>query len=289
MAHDPNDPLEIPITDVFDLHTIHPRDAKAAVEAYLEEAHRRGFRALRIIHGRGIGVQREMVRKVLASAPFVAAFADAPAEAGGWGATIVTLEGNGESMPKKPVVNQETESLESQYGETLANAEDMLSRLSQEQFNWRQTPGHWSVGQCLDHLVTSNRMYAAKISKVVEEGRSKSVLGEGPFRYGWLGRYLVRITEPPVQFKIKAPKRFQPNLPQYELAPTLAAYRDSNRAMVELVRQARGLDWKKLRVGSPATDLLKMPLGIAFALCVAHERRHLYQVKQILAADGFPR
>lgn len=86
-----DEPIRIPVSDVFDLHTVPPRDVKAVVEAYLEEAHRLGLRALRIIHGRGIGVQRETVRKVLARTPFVAEFRDAPGEAGGWGATIVTL------------------------------------------------------------------------------------------------------------------------------------------------------------------------------------------------------
>lgn len=86
-----DDPVDIPITDVFDLHTFHPRDVRNAVEAYLEEAHVRGFRYLRIIHGRGIGVQREIVRTVLSSTSFVQSFSDAPIEAGGWGATIVTL------------------------------------------------------------------------------------------------------------------------------------------------------------------------------------------------------
>jgi dsDNA-specific endonuclease/ATPase MutS2 len=85
------EPLRIPITDVFDLHTIPPRDVRAVVEEYLIEAHRLGYRALRIIHGRGIGTQREIVRSVLSRTPFVAEFRDAPAEAGGWGATIVTL------------------------------------------------------------------------------------------------------------------------------------------------------------------------------------------------------
>ncbi len=88
-----DEPIRIPITDVFDLHTVLPREAREVLEAYLEEAHRLGFRALRIIHGRGIGVQREIVRSVLARTPFVASYSDAPAEAGGWGATIVTLHG----------------------------------------------------------------------------------------------------------------------------------------------------------------------------------------------------
>ncbi len=85
------EPVQIPIEDVLDLHTVLPRDVKAVVEEYLAEANRLGFKALRIIHGRGIGVQRELVRSVLGNTPFVLAYSDAPVEAGGWGATIVTL------------------------------------------------------------------------------------------------------------------------------------------------------------------------------------------------------
>jgi len=86
-----DEPIRIPITDVFDLHSVPPRDVQEVVEEYLREAHRLGLKALRIIHGRGIGVQREMVRAILARSSFVESFGDAPAEAGGWGATIVTL------------------------------------------------------------------------------------------------------------------------------------------------------------------------------------------------------
>jgi dsDNA-specific endonuclease/ATPase MutS2 len=93
MPDDPfeNEAVRIPITDVFDLHSVPPRDVEAVVEEYLIEANRLGLKALRIIHGRGIGVQRETVHRILARTGFVAAFADAPMEAGGWGATIVTL------------------------------------------------------------------------------------------------------------------------------------------------------------------------------------------------------
>ncbi len=91
-AFDEYEPVAIPITDVLDLHSFQARDAKDAVEAYLEEAHRLGLTALRIVHGRGIGVQREMVRTILARTPYVCSFADAPAEAGGWGATVVSLK-----------------------------------------------------------------------------------------------------------------------------------------------------------------------------------------------------
>ncbi len=82
----------IEITDVFDLHTIPPREVKAVVAEYLSEAHRLGFRVVRIIHGKGIGVQREMVRTILARTSFVEDWTDAPPDAGGLGATIVRLK-----------------------------------------------------------------------------------------------------------------------------------------------------------------------------------------------------
>jgi dsDNA-specific endonuclease/ATPase MutS2 len=82
------DPVEIEITGVFDLHTIPPRDVKAVVEEYLRLAHEKGYKVVRIIHGKGIGVQREMVRSILARTAFVVDWTDAPPEAGGLGATI---------------------------------------------------------------------------------------------------------------------------------------------------------------------------------------------------------
>jgi len=85
------EPFHLPITDVFDLHSVPPRDAEAVVEEYLHECYRLGLTEIRVIHGRGIGVQRAMVRKVLERTEFVAWFGDAPMDAGGWGATVITL------------------------------------------------------------------------------------------------------------------------------------------------------------------------------------------------------
>lgn len=83
------EPIRIPITDVFDLHTIQPREVKLVIEEYLNEARSAGFGSVRIIHGKGRGVQREMLRKILSRTEFVSEWADAPPEAGGLGATIV--------------------------------------------------------------------------------------------------------------------------------------------------------------------------------------------------------
>ena len=84
-------PVVIEFRDVMDLHSIPPRQVKAVVEEYLEEARRRGIRWVRIIHGKGTGVQRETVRSILSRTPYVVEYRDAPPEAGGWGATLITL------------------------------------------------------------------------------------------------------------------------------------------------------------------------------------------------------
>lgn len=92
----PGDPaaegvVELPTTDVLDLHGFLPRDVGEIVAAYLDAACAAGLTAVRIVHGRGVGVQRERVRRLLAADPRVVGFGDAPGDAGGWGATVATL------------------------------------------------------------------------------------------------------------------------------------------------------------------------------------------------------
>ena len=87
-----DEPVVMEIRDVIDLHAIPPKQVKAVVEEYLIEARARRFAYVRIIHGKGVGAQRAMVRKILDRAPFVIRYYDAPPEAGGLGATIAELD-----------------------------------------------------------------------------------------------------------------------------------------------------------------------------------------------------
>jgi DNA-nicking Smr family endonuclease len=87
-----DDPVEIPIGDTLDLHPFRPNEVREVARDYLAEARRRGFRQVRLIHGRGIGVQRANVQAMLATLAFVEAFHDADPSGGGWGATVVLLK-----------------------------------------------------------------------------------------------------------------------------------------------------------------------------------------------------
>jgi DNA-nicking Smr family endonuclease len=88
---DDDPPVVLPTEDFLDLHAFAPRDVRDVVESYLEAAVQAGFEEVRLIHGRGAGVQRSIVRSLLSRHPAVAAFADAPPDRGGWGATLVRL------------------------------------------------------------------------------------------------------------------------------------------------------------------------------------------------------
>ncbi len=83
--------MRVPIEDALDLHAFAPREVRSVVDEYLRAAHERGLREVRLIHGRGIGMQRASVQALLSRHPLVVNYADAPPERGGWGATVVRL------------------------------------------------------------------------------------------------------------------------------------------------------------------------------------------------------
>ena len=90
-----NEPVEIEITDSIDLHAFHPKDVRAVLIAYLSEAKSKGFRFVRIIHGKGVGIQRETVRTVLLESDQVKGFKSGDEFSGGWGATVVEFKDQG--------------------------------------------------------------------------------------------------------------------------------------------------------------------------------------------------
>jgi DNA-nicking Smr family endonuclease len=87
-----DDTIEYPIDGTLDLHQFSPKETKAVVTEYIDQCLRRGIVTLRIVHGKGIGVQREIVRSLLKSHPQVASFRHEGGTGGSWGATVVDLK-----------------------------------------------------------------------------------------------------------------------------------------------------------------------------------------------------
>lgn len=258
--------VRVPVTDVFDLHSVPPRDARAAVEAYLEEARRLGYTAVRIIHGKGIGVQREVVRAVLERTPFVARYGDAPMEAGGWGATVVEFR----DRPAEYADEME---------DVTAEARALAAGLDENRFWYRPGPDRWSAGECLEHLNVTNGKFAQAIEDAIARGKREGITGDGPFRYGLLERWFLWVVGPPARLKVKAPAPFRPERGAKTKDVVLEEFARTHARLARLWEEARGLDLARLKVQSPAGPL-RISLGIQFQVVAAHDRRHLLQAAQ---------
>ena len=86
------EPIQIPIEDVLDLHTFRPKDIADLLENYFDECIKAGIFSVRVIHGKGKGIQKKQVQRILQKDSRVKSFRDSPPEAGGWGATLVELK-----------------------------------------------------------------------------------------------------------------------------------------------------------------------------------------------------
>jgi hypothetical protein len=161
------------------------------------------------------------------------------------------------------------------------DAHDLCASLTGEQFNWRPEPGVWSVGQCLEHLNLTNHRHLVNIGRAISEARVKHRFGEGPFRYGPLDWLVVRVVQPPVKIKVKAPKNLAPQM-ELDQTAVLAEFLLQHEKLLERVADARGLHLRRVKVESLASEWLRFSLGPTFALISAHDRRHLLQAKGLL-------
>jgi uncharacterized damage-inducible protein DinB len=168
-----------------------------------------------------------------------------------------------------------------------AEAGELVSTLNEQQFHWRPTPDVWSIARCIDHLNATARSYLPALDDGIADAIRRGIYAEGPFRYNWVGRLFVWSLEPPPRFHLKAPGSFQP-APSRGRSEIMAAFRAYQVQFVDRLRQANGLDLARARVRSPLGRWVRMPLGSAFALQVAHERRHLWQARALMTSAGFP-
>ncbi|MFN7946197.1 MAG: DinB family protein [Blastocatellia bacterium] len=168
------------------------------------------------------------------------------------------------------------------------DAAELTAGMTEAQFNWRPAPGHWSVAECLAHLNVTAQQYLPLITASISQARNQGWLSHGPFRYGWLGNWFVRTAEPPVKMKFKAPKAFVPP-PDQPMAQTVPEFMAVQDQLIALISTANGVDLGRAKVQSPATKLIRLSLGQGFALITGHERRHLWQARQVISDPNFPR
>ena len=174
-----------------------------------------------------------------------------------------------------------------QFERIKQDAVALVAGLNESRFNWRPAPDQWSIAECLQHLNITGDRWLCLLEHAIQQAQSRGLLGQGPFRYGWLGKWFVRNTEPPPKRKFKAPRWLTPvhGQPINAVVPTFLHLQDQ---LVRRLHEANGLDLARAKTATPISSLLKLSLGQSFAQIAAHERRHLWQARQVRSHPHFP-
>ena len=191
-------------------------------------------------------------------------------------------------------MNPDTQSMLDQLRAIKRDGEAIASGLSHAQFNWRPGPDRWSIADCLQHLNVGVTKAMPAFDTAIAQGRARGQTapggGEGPFKYGWFSRLMVWSMEPPPKFRMKTPAMLRvPMTASYSAAELLPEFLRVRDQLTERVHQADGLDLARVGTISHVNRLLRLPLGAYFQFMLAHERRHLWQARQVRNAPGFPR
>lgn len=163
-------------------------------------------------------------------------------------------------------------------------ADSLAGPLGDEAFQWRPDGGRgWSVAQCLDHLATANEQYGARILRAIEEARAKNLTGGGPIAPGFFGRRFVASLEPPVRRRTRAPGAIQPRSTGSR-ADIMRAYHDAHDKLRGMVRSAADIDVNRASFQNPFLKYVRVRVGTGFRIIAAHDRRHLWQARQVIKA-----
>lgn len=177
--------------------------------------------------------------------------------------------------------------LDRQLAAAKTDAADLVKGLEYEQFNWRPNPQSWSIAECLLHLNMIGDRYAHVLETTLAEARARGTVGQGPFGYGMFGKWLLSNTEPPPKRKSKAPRSFRPTDDQ-PIRAVLPTFLHLQEQLALLIEQANGLHLERVKVPVPGMSPLKFNLHVTMACIAAHQRRHLWQARQVRNNPSFP-
>jgi hypothetical protein len=167
------------------------------------------------------------------------------------------------------------------------DARELAGGLTHRQLNWRPDERRWSVGQCLDHLTRTLRLYLGGIERMMEASRARKARGEKGFSDGILAGWLIRTMEPPPSLRIRTFGKAQPS-PTLDPARVLAEFEAAHARLAELITSADGTSLVHARMPSPFVGIMRFTLRQAFAVNLAHARRHLWQARQVAVHPSFP-
>lgn len=177
-------------------------------------------------------------------------------------------------------MNEHTLRLRNELEDIVRRGKELVLGADDAVLTRRPAEGSWSAAECVDHLNVVAETYVRHIRRALDAA-AKHPPQDGAEKLTLFGRLLVRLAEPPPKFRLPVPPKLAPAtiVPREEL---LARYAAAHAELVRLLEQSDAIDRRKIRVRSPATSRVQLPLLDAVALIAAHARRHLWQAERAM-------
>ncbi|WP_234734072.1 DinB family protein [Tellurirhabdus bombi] len=170
----------------------------------------------------------------------------------------------------------------------LTTVEREFSLLNDNQLNWKQAPGRWSITECLQHLNLAERYYIRNIQKKADDlGLIQTAPVDQEFTSDWVGRAMLYIVDPKTKMKFPAPPMMRPRK-DLEPRPVMTQFVELQQLLRELLDRAIYYDWNTTKLPTLFGNWLKVRLGDALLMLVAHTERHMAQAMRVKADPAFP-
>lgn len=187
-----------------------------------------------------------------------------------------------------PVEAADVDALIAEIDRQDAEIGSLVEGLEASALGWRPDPTRWSLVEHVEHLNIVNTAYLGSLESTIRDARGRGGQeSDGPYRHPFLARRFARMMEPPPGMRMKTARAMKP-AQDLDPSTTLGAFSGQQKKLADIIEEARGLDLGRIRFGSPFLALLRLSLGTGFEVLLAHNRRHLWLIREVLAHDDFP-
>lgn len=169
-----------------------------------------------------------------------------------------------------------------------AETKRVFGRLSGKQVNWKPGENEWSIGQCFDHLIVSNRPFEPIFEEILAGRRRRRLWERVPLLPGVFGGLIIDALRPDSGRKVKARPAFYPSSSHIDPA-VMTTFLAQQERLLRLMEASRGLDLEAITITSPVARIITYSLLDACRIIVVHEQNHFVQATRVMEAGGFPR
>lgn len=188
----------------------------------------------------------------------------------------------------KEIEKGELNALVEELGAITVEAREVFGTLSPAQLNWKPSTERWSVGQCFDHLINTNRTFFADMERVAAGTYKSSTWARVSPLSGFFAGMILKSLDPLKGRKSKAPRVFLPASSDVD-ADVLKRFASHQEELVRRMRATAGVDLRRTMVTSPVAAVATYSLLDAYRIVAAHERKHFEQARRVTEETGFPR